>query len=269
MLCLPNHPESAETQMPSPGTALVTGAAKRIGAAIARDLSAHGFSVAIHCNRSIAEANTFADELRGAGAKVAVVRGDLSDEKALARIVLEAASALGPLTLLVNNASVFLKDRFGALDKDTWRMQFDVNLRAPVFMAEAFAAQLPSHAEGNIVNMIDQRVLKLTPEMPSYTLTKTALWTATQTLAQALAPRIRVNGIGPGPTFPNPYAADGGMTKEISGIALKRVVDVSDFGRAIRFIVETRSITGQLLLLDSGQHIGWQTPDVVGPVQVV
>ncbi len=246
-------------------TALVTGGAKRIGAAIVRDLASHGFQVAIHCDKSLAEANTLAKELRSAGADAAVIQADLSDTSAVARIVPEAIAALGPLTLLVNNASVFLKDHIGGLDHAVWQTQFDVNLRAPVFLAEAFAAQLPDDVEGNIVNMIDQRVLKLTPEMPSYTLTKAALWTATQTLAQALAPRIRVNGIGPGPTFPNPYAGDGGMTKEISGIALERPVDVGDFGRAIRFLVETRSITGQLLLVDSGQHIGWKTPDIVGP----
>jgi NAD(P)-dependent dehydrogenase (short-subunit alcohol dehydrogenase family) len=245
-------------------TALVTGGAKRIGAAIARDLASHGFRVAIHCNRSVAEANALADELAARGAKTAVVRADLSNAHDVAHVVPGAVAALGPLTLLVNNASVFLKDSFGALDLGVWQTQFDVNLRAPLLLAEAFAAQLPDGAEGNIVNMIDQRVLKLTPEMPSYTLTKAALWAATQTLAQALAPRIRVNGIGPGPTFPNPYAGDGGMTKEITGIALKRPVDVSDYGRAIRFLVETRSITGQLLLVDSGQHIGWQTPDIVG-----
>ena len=246
-------------------TALVTGGAKRIGAAIVRDLARHGFQVAIHCNRSLAEASALAHELRSAGADAAVIQADLSDTTAVARIVPEAIAALGPLTLLVNNASVFLRDKFGGLDQAVWQAQFDVNLRAPVFLAEAFAAQLPDGTEGNIVNMIDQRVLKLTPQMPSYTLSKAALWTATQTLAQALAPRIRVNGIGPGPTFPNPYAGDRGMTKQISGIALERAVDVGDFGRAIRFLVETRSITGQLLLVDSGQHIGWKTPDIAGP----
>ncbi len=250
--------------MSQPRTALVTGSAKRIGAAIVRDLAAHGFAVAIHSNRSVDEANALAGEIEAAGGRAAVVHGDLSDADAVARLVPAARAALGPLTLLVNNASVFLKDRYGGLDIGIWRTQFDINLRAPVFLAEAFAAQLPEGSDGNIVNMIDQRVLKLTPEMPSYTLTKAALWAATQTLAQALAPRIRVNGIGPGPTFANPYATDQGMTKEIGGIPLRRPVDPADFGRAIRFLVETPSITGQLLLLDSGQHIGWETPEIVG-----
>jgi NAD(P)-dependent dehydrogenase (short-subunit alcohol dehydrogenase family) len=244
-------------------TALVTGGAKRIGAAIVRDLAAHGFTVAIHCNRSAGEAHALAGEIKAGGGRAAVVRGDLADAVDVAKLVPAAVAAVGPLTLLVNNASVFLKDRYGGLDTGVWQTQFDINLRAPVFLAEAFAAQLPEGSDGNIVNMIDQRVLRLTPEMPSYTLTKAALWTATETLAQELAPRIRVNGIGPGPTLPNPYAKDQRMTKAVGGTLLKRPVDLADFGRAIRFLVETRSITGQLLLLDSGQHIGWKVPDAV------
>jgi NAD(P)-dependent dehydrogenase (short-subunit alcohol dehydrogenase family) len=249
--------------MAPPQTALVTGGARRIGAAIVRDLASHGFAVAIHCGQSLAEANALADELRAGGSRASVVQADLADAAAVARIVPEAAAALGPVTLLVNNASVFLKDRFGALNSTLWQRQFDINLRAPVFLAEAFAAQLPENAEGNIVNLIDQRVLKLTPQMPSYTLTKAALWAATQTLAQQLAPRIRVNGIGPGPTFPNAYAKDPSMAKEVAGTPLRRPVDPADIGRAVRFIVDTPSMTGQLLLLDSGQHITWQTRDVV------
>ncbi len=245
-------------------TALVTGGAKRIGAAIVRELAAHGFAVAIHCNRSVDEAQALATEIAAAGGRAAIVRGDLAEAGATASVVPAAVQALGPLTLLVNSASVFLKDAYGKLDSGTWQTQFDVNLRAPVFLAEAFAAQLPEGCEGNIVNLIDQRVLKLTPQMPSYTLTKSALWAATQTLAQALAPRIRVNGIGPGPTFPNHYAVDTGMTKEVAGTLLKRAVDPADIGRAVRFLVETPSITGQLLLVDSGQHIAWETRDIVG-----
>jgi NAD(P)-dependent dehydrogenase (short-subunit alcohol dehydrogenase family) len=245
-------------------TALVTGGARRIGEAIVRELAAHGFQVAIHCNRSLDEANTLADELRVSGAEIAIVRGDLADVDSLSKIVTDATRALGPLTLLVNNASVILADSYGGLDNAVWQTQFDVNLRAPVFLAEAFAAQLPDGCDGNIVNIIDHRVLKLTPKMPSYTLTKAALWTATQTLAQALAPRIRVNGIGPGPTFANPHSTDPRMTKEVDGVPLRRAVDAADIARAVRFLVETPSITGELILVDSGQHLGWETPDIVG-----
>jgi len=249
--------------MSEPLTALVTGGARRIGAAIVRDLASHGWAVAIHCNRSRAEAEALAAEIRAGGGRATVVAADLSEPDALRRIVPAAAAALGPLTLLVNNASVFLRDRIGGLDLQRWNAQFDVNLRAPVFLAEAFAAQLPQGWDGNIVNMIDQRVLKLTPEMTSYTLTKAALWTATQTLAQALAPKIRVNGIGPGPTLPNEHDGGEGMDKEVEGTLLGRKIDLSYYGRTIRFLVETRAITGHMVALDSGQHLAWRTPDIV------
>jgi NAD(P)-dependent dehydrogenase (short-subunit alcohol dehydrogenase family) len=246
--------------MSEPRTALVTGGAKRIGAAIVRALAHDGWAVAIHCRRSVAEAEALTEGLRGAGGNAAVVTGDLSDLRTLRGILPAANQALGPVTLLVNNASVFLFDRIGALDADHWQTQLDVNLRAPVFLAEAFAAQLPDGVQGNVVNMIDQRVWKPTPEMTSYTLSKSALWTATQTLAQALAPRVRVNGIGPGPTLPNPREGQDGLSSDVARVPLKRAVDLGDFGRAIRFLVETRSMTGQMLALDSGQHLAWKTP---------
>jgi NAD(P)-dependent dehydrogenase (short-subunit alcohol dehydrogenase family) len=237
-------------------TALITGDARRIGAAIARDLAAHGWAVAIHCRRSAEDAEGLAAAIRAGGGRAAVVRADLADSAALAQIVPAAAQALGPLTLLVNNASVFLEDRIGGLDFALWQTQFDVNLRAPVFLAEAFARQLPDGSEGNIVNMVDQRVWNLTPEMTSYTLSKAALWTATRTLAQALAPRVRVNAIGPGPTLPNWRDGVEGLMREAAATPLRRSVDLADFGRAIRFLVHTSSATGQMIALDSGQHLG-------------
>lgn len=228
-----------------------------------RDLAAHGWAVAIHHNRSRSEAEALAADIRTAGGRAATIAGDLADPDALRRIVPTAAAALGPLTLLVNNASVFLRDQPGGLDLQRWNAQFDINLRAPVFLAEAFAAQLPDGCEGNIVNMIDQRVLKLTPEMTSYTLTKAALFTATKTLAQALAPRIRVNGIGPGPTVPNDHDGQAGLEKEAAGTLLKRTVDMALYGRTIRFLVETPAITGHMVTVDSGQHLAWRTPDII------
>jgi NAD(P)-dependent dehydrogenase (short-subunit alcohol dehydrogenase family) len=245
-------------------TALVTGGGRRIGAAIVHDLAEHGWAVAIHYNRSRREAETLAAEIGAAGGRAATVAGDLADPDALRRIVPAAAAALGPLTLLVNNASVFLRDQVGGLDLQRWNAQFDINLRAPIFLAEAFAAQLPEGWDGNIVNMIDQRVLKLTPEMTSYTLTKAALWTATRTLAQALAPVIRVNGIGPGPTLPNDRDGKPGLAKEAAGTVLGRPVDLGLYGSTIRFLVDTPAITGHMVTLDSGQHLAWRTPDIVG-----
>ena len=250
--------------MPEPvRTALVTGGGARIGKAIVRDLAAHGWAVAIHANSSTASAEAEAARINSDGGRAAVIQADLADLDAVRTILRQANDKLGPVTLLVNNAGIFLKDALGELDAQIWETQFAVNLRAPVFLAEAFAAQLPDDHEGNILNMIDHRVLKLRPDMTSYTLAKSALWTATRTLAQALAPRIRVNGIGPGPVLPNPHEGEAGLADEAEGTPLERPVDIADFGRAIRFLVETRSMTGQMLALDSGQHLAWRTPDII------
>jgi NAD(P)-dependent dehydrogenase (short-subunit alcohol dehydrogenase family) len=244
-------------------TALVTGGARRIGRAIVRDLAAHGWTVAIHCNSSLSEGRSEAQAICEAGGKAIVVQADLQDAAAVAGLLPKVGDEAGPVSLLVNNASVFLEDSIGSLDPETWQRQFSVNLQAPVFLAEAFAAQLPDGIEGNIVNIVDQRVWKLTPQMTSYTLTKSALWTATRTLAQALAPRIRVNAIGPGPTFPNDRDGDAGLDREAAGTLLGRRIEPAEIAQAVRYIAETRSLTGQMLALDGGQHLAWQTPDIV------
>ena len=250
--------------MPDPiRTALVTGGGARIGSAIVRDLAAHGWAVAIHANSSTRNAGAEAARINGDGGRAAVIQADLAHLDAVRTILPEANDKLGPVTLLVNNAAIFLKDAIGELDADIWETQFAVNLRAPLFLAQAFAAQLPDDEDGNIVNMIDHRVWKLRPDMTSYTLAKSALWTATRALAQALAPQIRVNGIGPGPVLPNQNEGEAGFAAEIDGTLLKRQVDLDDFGRAIRFLVETRSMTGQMLALDSGQHLAWRTPNII------
>lgn len=250
--------------MPDPvRTALVTGGGARIGNAIVHDLATHGWAVAIHANSSTKNAEAEAARITGDGGRAAVVQADLADLDAVRTVLPEANTKLGPVTLLVNNAGVFLKDAIGELDGQVWENQFAVNLRAPVFLAEAFAAQLPDDEEGNIVNIIDHRVIKLRPDMTSYTLAKSALWTATRTLAQALAPQIRVNGIGPGPVLPNLHDGEAGLASEAAGTLLERKVDIADFGRAIRFLVETRSMTGQMLALDCGQHLAWRTPDIL------
>ena len=180
---------------------------------------------------------------------------DLADLDCVARIVDAATSALGPLTLLVNNASIFEKDAVGSLDRALWQRQMTVNLATPVFLAEAFARQLPGGAEGNVVNLLDQRIFHPTPAYFSYQIAKSALAVATVTLAQTLAPGVRVNGIAPGPVLASARQTADGFASQIEAIPLKRPPDLGDFGRTIRYIVENRSITGQIIALDGGQHL--------------
>lgn len=236
--------------------ALVTGGARRIGRAIAEDLAAHGWAVAIHCHHSHDDAADLERKIVGAGGKAACIRADLGDIAALSGIVAKAGEALGPVTLLINNASIFEKDTVGSLDPALWQRQLTVNLAAPVFLAEAFARQLPEGAEGNVVNLLDQRVFRPTPAYFSYQLSKSALLTATETLAQALAPRIRVNGIAPGPVLMSAHQTKERYDSQIDMLPLRRPPELADFGRTVRYLVENRSITGQVIALDSGQHLG-------------
>lgn len=244
--------------------ALVTGGARRIGAAIARDLARNGWGVAIHCNESRLEGENLVREIVAEGGKAAVVVGNLSELQGLAAIVETASKAIGPLDLLVNNASMFRKDAIGSLDPNSFEEQMRVNLTAPCILADAFVAQIPAGAEGHIVNLIDQRVLKPTPNFFSYTLSKAALHMATKTMAQALAPRIRVNGIGPGPTLANERQSSDDFSRQAAAVLLGHGPSLDEFGRTIRFLVDSSSITGQMICLDGGQHLAWETPDVVG-----
>lgn len=247
-----------------PKNVLVTGGARRIGAAIARDLARAGWGVAIHCRDSRDEAEALAAGIRADGGRAAVVVGDLADVQAVYRIVSDSVAALGPLGLLVNNASMFEKDEIGTLDPDLFERQMRVNLTAPCLLADAFVGHLPEGATGHIVNLIDQRVLKPTPQFFSYTLSKAALHMATRTLAQALAPRVRVNAIGPGPTLANTRQGDDDFARQSAAVLLGYGPRLEEFGRTIRWLVETPSITGQMICLDGGQHLAWETPDVVG-----
>ena len=243
--------------------ALITGAAKRIGRAIAKDLADNGFSVAIHANGSLAEAKEFAAELRQSGHRAVAVQGDLTKINETEKLIQKASDALGPLDLLVNNASIFHEDSLRAFDAGIWEEHFAVHLRAPSILAAKFAEQLPQAADGLIVNIIDQRVWALRPSFYSYTLSKSALWTATQTMAQALAPRIRVNAIGPGPSIPSERQLQEDFQAQVAALILKRGPELEEFGRTIRFLFETPSVTGQMIALDGGQHLAWQTPDVL------
>lgn len=245
-------------------TALVTGGSKRIGRAIVEDLAAHGFAVVIHAHRSVAEAEALAASFHAKGGRAAVVTADLADLASLRPMWNAAVAALGPIDLLVNNAAIFEPDEIGGLDPENWRRQMTINLEAPVFLAEAFAAGLPDGAEGSIVNLIDQRVWKQLPHFVSYQLSKAGLWSATRSMAQALAPRIRVNAIGPGPVLPSYRQGRADFDRLVATLPLRRGPELAEFGRTIRFLVETRSITGQMIALDGGQHLAWETPDVVG-----
>lgn len=244
-------------------TALVTGASRRLGLAIARALVARGFAVAIHASeRSRGEAETACAEIVAAGGRACVLSADLADSAAVSTLVAQAEAALGPVTLLVNNASLFEVDSVGAFDLGLFERHMAVNLRAPLQLASDFAARLPQDCEGLIVNLIDQRVWRLNPHFFTYTLSKSALWTATQTMAQAFAPRIRVNGVGPGPTMANHMQKEGEFAREAAAVPLGRAVDPQEIAAAVLYFVDARSVTGQMIAVDGGQHLAWKTPDV-------
>lgn len=249
------------------GTALVTGGARRIGRAIVEDLAAHGFAVAIHADNSFADAQELAASIAAAGGRAVAVRADLTDMAAADGLVAAAQAALGPVALLVNSASVFSDDTVLDFDWDGWDRHFALHVKAPALLARRLAEALPAEQEGLIVNIVDQRVWRLTPRYFSYTLSKAALWTATQTMAQALAPRIRVNAIGPGPTLKNRRQDDADFAAQVDGLILKRGPDLAEFGATIRYLWRARSVTGQMIALDGGQHLAWQTPDVTGMVE--
>lgn len=249
------------------GTALVTGGAKRIGRAIVEDLAAHGFAVAIHANRSLDEARALASQIAADGGRAAVLAGDLTDMTAAGSLIGAAGAALGPVSLLVNGASIFEDDSVLDFDWNDWDRHFAIHLKAPVLLARTMAEALPSGREGLVVNIIDQRVWRPTPRYFSYALSKSALWSATQTMAQALAPRIRVNAIGPGPTLKNVRQDDADFARQVDGLMLKRGPALSEFGATIRYLWQARSVTGQMIALDGGQHLAWQTPDVTGMVE--
>lgn len=242
---------------------LVTGSAKRIGRRLALDMAEDGWDVAVHCNASITEAEEVAGFIRGMGQRAVIVRGDLSGADVPDRLIAEAAQGLGGLTCLINNASLFEPDEVGSITQASWAEHLDTNLRAPIFLSQAFARQLPDDVEGNIISIIDQRVWKLNPKFFSYTMSKSALWTGTRTLAQALAPRIRVNAIGPGPALPSARMDQTEFDKQARLTLLGRGTSPEEISAAVKFILSQPALTGQMIALDGGQHLVWQTPDVV------
>ncbi len=254
--------------------ALVTGGAQRLGAAMVRRLAERGADVAIHCHASDDAAVALAEEVRGLGVKAAVVPADLLDRTATAALVPAAAAALGrPLTVLVNNASIFEHDTITSATWESWDRHIGSNLRAPFELIQAFAAQAPEaakDADGEpvaracVINMIDQRVRKLTPEFATYTIAKVGLWALTRTAAQGLAPDVRVNAIGPGPTLRGARQSPAHFAAQRAATVLGRGASPVEIAAALDFLLDAPGVTGQLICVDGGQHLAWRTPDVLG-----
>ena len=244
--------------MPTPSpVVLITGAAQRIGRALALDLASHGWRVGLHCHRSTEQAGKLAAMIRAGGGAAEVLQADLSLAAEVERLVPACAAALGAPTCLINNAALFHQDDITTLEPAVWDAQLAVNLKAPVLLAKAFAAHLPKGADGNIINIIDQRVWRPTPRYFSYAASKAGLWSVTRTLAQALAPRIRVNAIGPGPVLPNAQQTDAEFAAECAATLLGRATSPAEIAAAARFILDAPAMTGQMIALDGGQHLAW------------
>jgi NAD(P)-dependent dehydrogenase (short-subunit alcohol dehydrogenase family) len=243
------------TNTASQQTALITGAARRIGRAIALDLAAHGWRVGIHYRSSSAEAEQLVAEINAVGGTAAAFAANLADENDVSTLIGRCAEVLGVPTCLVNNASEFLLDTVTTLTSACWDTHLDINLKAPVFLAQALYLALPEGVEGNVINICDQRVWRPTPQFFSYTISKAGLWTATQTLAQAMAPRVRVNAIGPGPVLKSVHQTDVDFAAEKADTLLKRGPTLHEISAAVRFILATPSMTGQMIALDGGQHL--------------
>lgn len=240
-----------------PRAALVTGGAVRLGRTIALALAGQGFDVAIHCNSSRDEAEATADEVRALKVRAVVVQADLSREAEVHGVVGAAAAALGPVGVLVNNASTFERDEWHDATRESWDLHLEPNLRAPFVLAQAFARALPADAEGVVLNMIDMRVWSLTPHFVSYTVSKAGLWALTQSLALALAPRVRVVAIGPGPALPNARQSQAQFERQAASTPLRRGTSPEEVAQAALALIALPSVTGQMLALDGGQHLQW------------
>jgi len=253
--------------------ALVTGAGRRLGAAMARHLGRQGFDVAVHYAGSVDGAQDVVSNIKTLGQNAVAIQADLLDVDAPASLFKQATDALGgPITCLINNASIFEYDRIDTADLNSWDRHMASNLRAPMFLTQAMAAQGleatvvrgEPEAVGLVINMVDQRVRKLTPEFMTYTLAKAGLWTLTQTTARGLAPHIRVNAIGPGPTLQGDRQSETHFQNQRKATILGRGADATDVVAALDYFLNASSVTGQLLCVDGGQHLGWKTPDIQG-----
>jgi NAD(P)-dependent dehydrogenase (short-subunit alcohol dehydrogenase family) len=244
----------------SPGSALVTGAARRIGRALALELGRLGYAVAVHYGRSGEAAAATAAAIHAGGGHAETFAADLADEDAVRTLVPRVTKALGPVTCVVNNAARFERDEVDNTSRASWDAHLETNLRAPFVLVQEMAAALPPDRTGNIINLLDQRVWRLTPHFTSYTVSKFGLWGLTQSLALALAPRIRVNAIGPGPALPSPRQSQAQFDAQCDHLPLRRGTTPEEIAAALRFILATPSLTGQMIALDGGQHLGWSFP---------
>jgi NAD(P)-dependent dehydrogenase (short-subunit alcohol dehydrogenase family) len=240
------------------GWALVTGAAQRIGRALALTAARAGYDVVVHHHRT--DAAETLREIEALGRRARAVCADLADADAC-----RALAGGGELRLLVNSASRFDDDRIATLTPEGWDAAMATNLRAPVLLAQAFAAALPAGADGLIVNVIDQRVLKPTPQFFSYAVSKAALWAATPMMAQDLAPQIRVNAIAPGPTLRSIHQSPADFDAEAAAVPLGHGPTPDEIGQALAYLIDARSVTGQMIAVDGGQHLAWKTPDIIDP----
>lgn len=241
-------------------TVLITGAGRRIGRAIALALAEDGWQVGVHYRRSRTDADGLVAEIAAAGGRAAALPADLSNLNEVKALFPLCAEALSAPCCLINNASEFQPDTLATTTAQSWHTHLDVNLKAPVFLAQALARTMPPHVEGNVINIIDQRVWKPTPDFFSYTVSKAGLWAATRTLAQALAPRIRVNAIGPGPILKSVHQTESDFAQEVAGTLLRRGPSAEEIAAAVRFILAAPAMTGQMIALDAGQHLAWSGP---------
>lgn len=240
-----------------PRTTLVTGGARRIGRAISLALAKAGFTVAIHYKESHEAAKQAGAEIERAGGKAVLLQADLADEASAAGLIPSACAAFGPIGVLINNASTFERDEWDTVTRESWDAHLGPNLRAPFVLTQGFARQLPAQATGVVINMLDQRVWSLTPHFISYTVSKAALWALTQSLALALAPRIRVNALGPGPTLPSSRQNEAQFKRQNASVPLGHGTTPEEIARAVVAILELPALTGQMLALDGGQHLQW------------
>ena len=236
--------------------ALITGAGRRIGRAIVLDLAQAGWSVVVHYHHSKEEADSLISDVLGSGGAGAALNANLGKDSEVANLLPMAEKAIGKITCLINNASTFEQDTVKSATRRTWDLHMGVNLRAPFLLSQAFVEALPNGTHGNIINIIDQRVWNLTPDFTTYTLSKAGLWGLTQILARALAPKVRVNGIGPGPTLQSVHQSAETFSEEWNAMPLARQVKPEDICRAVRFILDSPAVTGQMIAIDAGQHMG-------------